>query len=95
MPWSKTPVVTGALAISHSSLLPSGLPKAIGFTFYKTKAILKTTIIHFSELNTEPVSLIHLASDSRYRVYPQISLLTCWLGFGQVGLVLLKLAPTG
>jgi hypothetical protein len=30
--------------------------------------------------------LIRLASDSRYRAYPQTSLLTCRLGFGQVGL---------
>jgi len=30
--------------------------------------------------------LISLASDSRYRAYPQTSLLTCRLGFGQVGL---------
>jgi len=42
--------------------------------------------LSISGLNTEPASLIHLASDSRYRVYPQTSLLTCRLGFGQVGL---------
>jgi hypothetical protein len=89
MPWSQTPVVIRTLAISHSDLLPSGLPKAVGFTFSGTKAIVETTNINFSELHTEPASLIHLASDSRYRGCPQISLLTCWLGFGQVGLELL------
>ena len=33
MPWSKTPVVTRILAMSHTDLLPSGHPKAVGFTF--------------------------------------------------------------
>ena len=46
-----------------------------------------TTAIGLSEFNTEPALLIHLASDSRYRVYPQTSLLTCRLGFDQVGIV--------
>ena len=50
-----------------------------------------STTIHFSGLNTEPVSLIRLASDSRYRAYPQTSLLTCWLNFSQVGLEALRL----
>ena len=44
------------------------------------------TTIAFSGLYTEPAFLIHLASDSRYRAYPQTSLLTCRLGFGQMGL---------
>ena len=35
----------------------------------------------------EPAFLIHLVSDSRYRIYLRTSLLTCRLGFGQVGLV--------
>ena len=95
MPWSQTPVVIQTLALTHSDLLPSGLPKAVGFTFITTKAIVETTNIDFSELNTEPASLIHLASDSRCRACPQISLLTCWLGFSQVGLELLRFAPTG
>ena len=43
---------------------------------------------------TQPASLIHLASDFRYRFCPQVSLLPCWLGFGQVGLEL-SLSPTG
>jgi hypothetical protein len=48
---------------------------------------LLTTTLHISGLNTEPAFLIHLASNSRYRVCSQASLLTCWLGFSQVGLV--------
>ena len=51
---------------------------------------LRTTTIRISGFNTEPASLIHLASDSRCRACPQTSLLICWLGFGQVGL-----GPTG
>lgn len=39
----------------------------------------------FSKLNTEPVSLIHLASDFRCRFCLQASLLAFRLGFGQVG----------
>ena len=39
-----------------------------------------STTIHVSGLNTDPASLIHLASDSRYRADPQVSLLPCWLG---------------
>ena len=35
---------------------------------------------------TQPAILLHPASDSRYRAYPRISLLTWWLTFSQVGL---------
>ena len=35
---------------------------------------------------TRPAHLLRLASDSRYRAYPQTSLLTCSLGSSQVGL---------
>ena len=48
--------------------------------------ILMTTTIHFSELNTQPASLIHPASDSPRRVCPRISLLVWWLTINQVGL---------
>jgi len=62
-------------------------PETVGFHFQYTGSYHQTTTIDLSGLNTEPTSLIHLASDSRYRAYPQTSLLTCRLGFGQVGLV--------
>jgi len=66
------------------------IPAAVGFHFQLPGSYHKTTIKDFSEqLNTEPASSIHQASDSRYRGCPQISLLTCWLRFGQVGLELL------
>jgi len=85
MPWSKTPVVTCILAISHAGLLPSAACRASAFSCV-AGIILTTTTIHFSELNTEPAPLIHPASDSRCRAYPWTSLLTCWLSFSQVGL---------
>ena len=50
------------------------------------RVIPVTTTIHFSELNTQPASLIHPASDSLHRVGPRISLLIWWLTFNQVGL---------
>ena len=54
-----------------------------------------TTTIHFSGLNTDPLFLIHLASDSRYRVYPQVSLLPCRPDFRQMGLVSTDTHPLG
>ena len=45
--------------------------------------------------DTDPLILIHLASDSRYRVCPQVSLLPCRLDFEQVGLVSLNTHPLG
>ena len=50
------------------------------------KVISKTTTIHISGLNTEPVFLLHSAPDLRYRFCLRISLLTCRLSFSQVGI---------
>ena len=99
--WSKTPVVSRTLALSHPRLLPSGPLHAVGFLPHR-EIILMTTTIHISGLNTEPAldpgsspgqaliqgpaSLFRPASDSRFRAYPRTSLLTCWLDFSQVGL---------
>ena len=85
MPWSLTPVVSCLLAIAYPGLPPSGFLRPSAFTSNVTEAIIGPRL-YFSGLNTEPASLIHLASDSRYRAYPQTSLLTCRLGFDQVGL---------
>ena len=82
-----TPVVTWTLAIAHPDLLPSSFLRLSAFTSDTAGGYHQTTTIDVSGLNTEPASLIRLASDSRYRAYPQTSLLTCRLGFGQVGLV--------
>ena len=86
MPWSLTPVVTSTLAITCPGLLPSSFLRLSAFTSDTAGSYHQTTTIDVSGLNTEPASLIRLASDSRYRAYPQTSLLTCRLGFGQVGL---------
>ena len=86
MPWSLTPVVTCILAIAYPGLLPSSFLRPSAFTSNIPEVIIRPRL-PISGLNTEPASLIHLASDSRYRAYPQTSLLTCRLGFGQVGLV--------
>ena len=85
MPWSLTPVVSCLLAIAYPGLPPSGFLRPSAFTSNVIEAIIGPRL-SFSGLNTEPASLIHLASDSRYRAYPQTSLLTCRLGFDQVGL---------
>jgi len=45
-----------------------------------------TTTIHFSGLNTGPVSSLHPAPDSRYRACLWISLPACRLRFNRVGL---------
>lgn len=89
MPWSTIPVECYLLAFSNVTLLPSAPNYSVGFHFlffFLQKLILLSTTIHFSGLNTEPVSLLHPASNSRYRVCPRISLLICWLGFIQMGI---------
>jgi len=96
MPWSQTPVVSWTLALAHPGLLPSSACLLSAFTLsLPWEAILVTTTIHISGLNTEPASLIRPASDSRYRVCPRTSLLACWLDFSQVGLGPCRPSPTG
>ncbi len=63
-----------------------GASKPSAFTFSYQRLILMSTTIHISGLNTEPVSLFPLASDSRYRAYPQSSLPACRLRFSWMGL---------
>src|SRR5262249_60620581 len=97
MLWSQTPVVSCTLAISPSGLLPSVPLHAVGFPLpVSREAILMTTTLPISGLNTGPAFLIHPASDSRYRAYPRTSLLTGWLDVSQVGLGSKpRPAPTG
>jgi hypothetical protein len=85
MPWSQTPMVTCALAITHTGLLPSAKFRASAFPA-RGGLSSWTTIIHFSGLNTEPAILLHPAPDSRCRFCPWISLMSCWLNFAHVGL---------
>lgn len=86
VPWSQSPVVTSTLAMTCPGLLPSGFLGPSVLTSTATGSYHQTTTIDFSGLNTEAVFFIRLASDSRYQVYHQASLLTCRLSFVQVGL---------
>ena len=90
MPCSSTPVVSSALALTHSGLLPSATMTTSAFPLFMLAVIHCPRLYKFRGSITRPVFLLPLASDSRYRVYPQGSLLPCWLDFRQVGL-----SPTG
>jgi hypothetical protein len=90
MPRSPTPVVSSALALAHSGLLPSARMTASAFLPIFLAVIHYPQLYKFRGSITRPVLLFPLASDARYRVCPQGSLLTCWLDFSQVGL-----SPTG
>jgi len=83
--------------MTHSGLLPSekSSPSAFALPLMNGRGYPMTTTIHFSGLNTDPLFLIHLASDSRYRVYPQVSLLPCRPDFRQMGLASLNTHPLG
>jgi len=85
-PLPKTPVVACTLAITHTSLLPSDTLQRVGFHPLFRDLSFRTTIIHFSGLNTEPATSLHPASDSRHRFCPWTSLMSCWLNFTHVGL---------
>ena len=79
-----------------SGLMPSSRYKLSAFSSNTAEDYPMTTTIHFSGLNTDPAFLIHLASDSRLRACPQVSLLPCWISFRQVGLVTLSVThPLG
>jgi len=83
---SKTPVVSLLLAKTQQELLPSAITMTSAFAVDFSKAILKPQLRKFRGSISQPAILIHPASDSRYRAYPRISLLTWWLTFSQVGL---------
>ena len=74
------------LAITHSELLPSVIHTTSAFTPGLPEAILRPPCARFRGSVTQPAALLNPASDSRCRACPRISLLTCWLSFGQVGL---------
>jgi hypothetical protein len=96
LPWSQTPVVSCTLALAHPGLLPSSACMPVGFhALAPCEALLVTTTLHISGLNTAPASLIRPASDSRYRVYPRTSLLACWRDCSQVRLGPCRPSPTG
>jgi hypothetical protein len=90
MPRSSTPVVSSALALTRSGLRPSAHLTASAFTPNCCGYPCGPQLYKFRGSITRPVLLLTLASDFRYRLCPQGSLLTCWLDFGQTGF-----APVG
>jgi hypothetical protein len=87
MPWSQTPVVSQAHRHSAPKTAAFRRMHSVGFPLpIHREIILLTTTKSISGLNTQPASSIHPASYSHYWACTWISLLTCWLHFGQVGL---------
>ena len=86
MTWSQTPVVTWHTRHYACRFVAFRIIHYVGFRSAKRNLSFRSTTIHFSGLNTGPAPLIHPAPDSRYRVCPRISLLSCWLSFTQAGL---------
>jgi hypothetical protein len=76
--------------LSHSGLLLSACMTASAFPLYNSRLSCCPRLYKFRGSITRPASSLPLASDFRYRLCPQGSLLTRWLDFGQVGLT-----PTG
>jgi hypothetical protein len=85
MPCSSTPVVSSALALAYSGLLPSATMTTSAFPLLPLAVIHCPQLYNFRGSITRPALSLPLASDSRYRADPQGSLLTCWLDFGQAG----------
>ena len=93
MPWSKTPVATSTLALTHSGLLPFRLLQSVGVLPHLQDYPMTTTI-HFSGLNTRPGFSFRPASYAGYPVCTWTSLPSGWLTFARVGLSQLR-SPTG
>jgi hypothetical protein len=85
MPRSPTPVVSSALALTHSGLLPSTRMTVSAFLPIFLAVIHCPRLYKFRGSITRPVLSLPLASDARYRVCPQGSLLVWWLTFDQMG----------
>jgi hypothetical protein len=82
------------IAIAHPGLLPSAAGKASAFPTDQPVAILLTTTIHMSGLDHAACFLTTPGSIPPMTGTHAGSLLTGWLGVGQVGLEL-SLSPTG
>src|SRR5262245_40218690 len=87
MPRSQTPVVSWVLAITSPGLLPSGASKPSAFLSVPLGEIsLCPRLSPFRGSITRPASSLPPASYSHCWAGTWSSLLTCWLGFRQVGL---------
>jgi hypothetical protein len=86
MPCSRTPVVLSALALTRRKLLPSLTGEWVGFTTFRMVAIpMDHNVVIFRGSMTRPASSLHPASYPPSLMTHAGSLLSCWLGFAQVG----------
>ncbi len=87
MPRPQTPVESCPLTIARSGLLPSARCTASAFTpLTAGKLSILSTTIHISGLTSRPTPLLHPVPNTPLLESLAGSLLTCWLGFSQVGL---------
>ena len=70
--------------LAHPGLLPSTRLTVSAFPLI-WRLSYRPRLYKFRGSITRPVLSLPLASDACYQVYPQGSLLTCWLDFSQVG----------
>ena len=96
MPCSQTPVVSSALALSHSGLLPSGHWKPSALLLVTTwRSILLSTTLRIAGLHHTACILATPGFVPPLAETHAGSLLTGWLGVSQVGVEPYGLAPTG
>ena len=87
MPYSRTPVVLPALALTRRKLLPALIGDWVGFDAFPLALILNgPRYSAFRGSITRPVSSLHPASHPPLLMMHAGSFLSCWLGFAQVGL---------
>ena len=97
MPCSQTPVVSCLLAISPSGLLPSVSPTTSAFPVRPWLSFVHDHILFRGSIS-QPAFLRHSVPYFHCWFCTWISLLTCWLGFGQMGFELHRVsrfAPVG
>src|SRR5215510_11664045 len=95
MPRTQTPVVSCALAIPHPGLLPSCACKPSAFAAIPLRLSCCPRLYIFRGSITRPASSLPPASYAHCWAGTRSSLLTCWLGVSQVGLVLIRTHPLG
>jgi hypothetical protein len=91
----QTPVVSCALAVSRTGLLPSTRARVSAFSLASTEIILRTTTLLFSGLTPAAYRLATPGSVQPLTTLHAGSLLSCWLGVAQVGLEFENSHPLG
>ena len=80
-------MVLSALALTRQKLLPSHIYERVGFSIFPLMVILMDHNLGvFRGSITRPASSLHPASHPPLLMAHAGSLLSCWLGFAQVGL---------